>query len=115
MPPADRLIVGKPAPADEHGHGQRPGAIAKTGVVPQAKAATGLTPPSPAAGGLTASGVAAEPVGAVADLLHSQAADPGCPSSRPHDPGARLPASRALERLSERAPSLAPAHRASTH
>ena len=33
MPPADRLIVGKSAPADgQHGHGQRPGAIAETGV-----------------------------------------------------------------------------------
>src|SRR5260370_10174431 len=115
MPPADRLIVGKPAPADEHGHGQRPGAIAKTGVVPQAKAATGLTPPSPAAGGLTASGVAAESVGAVADLLHSQAAEPGGLSSRHHDTGAGLPASGALDRLSERALILAAAHESSTH
>jgi tetratricopeptide (TPR) repeat protein len=115
MPPADRLIVGKSAPADEHGHGQRPGAISKTGIVPQAKAATGLAPPSPAAGGLAASGVAAEPVGAVADLLHSQAAEPGGLSSRHHDTGAGLPASGALDRLSERALILAAAHESSTH
>src|SRR5260370_26284857 len=96
MPPAARLIVGKSAPADDrHGHGQRPGAISKTGIVPQAKAATGLAPPSPAAGGLTASGVAAEPVGVVADLLHSQAAGPGGPSPRHPDTGPGPTASRA--------------------
>src|SRR5260370_21323004 len=108
MPPADRLIVGKSAPADEHGHGQRPGAIAKTGVVPQAKAATGLTPPSPAAGGLTASGLPADAVRAPADLLHSHAAEPRGLSSRHPDPGPGPPPSRAPDRLSERALILAP-------
>src|SRR5260370_6324390 len=115
MPPADRLIVGKSAPADEHGHGQRPGAIATPGVAPQGRPATGLPRPSPAAGGLTAGGVAAESVGAVADLLHSQAAEPGGLSSRHHDTGAGLPASGALDRLSERALILAAAHESSTH
>ena len=54
MPAADRLIIDKTAPADEqHGHGQRPGAIAGTGAAPQATAAAQPPPVSPAAGHLT--------------------------------------------------------------
>jgi len=54
MPPADRLIIDKTAPAGEqHGHGQRPGALAGTGIAPQATAAAQPPPLSPAAGHLT--------------------------------------------------------------
>jgi len=116
MPPADRLIVGKSASVDgQHGHGRQPGAITGTGGAPQAKAAAGLAPLSPAAGQLMASGEAAGSVAAVAELPHLQAAEPGRRSSQGHDIAASLPASAALDRLSERALILAAAHESSTH
>jgi len=115
MPPADRLIVGKSASADgHHGHGRQPGAITGTGGAPQAKPAAGLAPLSPAAGQLMASGEAAGSVATV-ELPYLQAVEPGRRSSQGHGIAAGLPASAALDRLSEKALILAAAHESSTH
>jgi hypothetical protein len=115
MPPGDRLIVGKFAPADEQqGPGQQPGITPWTGTPPQAKAVTRPAPLTPAAR-RTASGVAAGSVEAVGDLQHLQATEPGGLSSRHHVTGAGLPAYGALDRLSERALILAAAHESSEH
>jgi tetratricopeptide (TPR) repeat protein len=116
MPPADRLIIGKSAPADgPHGHGQPPGSLAETAVAQQAKAPARLASLSPSAGPLTAGGEVAESVAAVAEFPHSPAAEPGSRSPQRFGIAADLPVSVALDRLSERALIVAAAHESSTH
>jgi hypothetical protein len=119
MPSADRLIIGRSAPADgQYGHGQLARGIAETGVAPQAKAPARLASLSPAAGPLTAGGEVAESVAAVAavaQLPHSPAAEPGSHSPQGYGIAVDLPVSDALDRLSEKALILAAAHESSAH
>jgi hypothetical protein len=116
MPSADRLIIGKSAPAGgQHGHGQLADGIAETAVAPQAKAPARLASLSPAAGPLAAGGEVAESVAAMAQLPRSPEAEPGSRSSQGYGTAADLPVSGALDRLSERALILAAAHESSTH
>jgi hypothetical protein len=122
MPSADRLIIGKSAPADgQHGHGQLARGIAETGVAQRAKAPARLASLSPAAGPLTAGGEVAESVAAVAavaavaQLPHSPAAGPGSHSPQGYGIASDLPVSDALDRLSEKALILAAAHESSAH
>jgi hypothetical protein len=116
MPPADRLIVGKSPSADlqhEHG-GQSADGLAQVGVAVQAKTAARLAAQAPAAGRLATRGEAA---GAAADpdsLPHRQA-KPGSRVVPAHGVTAGLPASVALDRLSERALVQGAAHESSVH
>jgi hypothetical protein len=116
MPSADRLIIGKSAPADgQHRHGRLARGTAETAVAQQAKAPARLASLSPAAGPLTAGGEVAESAAATIQLPHSPAAEPGSRSAQRFGIAADLPVSGALDRLSEKALLLAAAHESSTH
>ena len=114
LPPADRIIVGKSPHADgQHGHGQRP--VGETDGVSRAKTAARLAPLTPAPGRPTVSGAAAGSRADSGEPPHPQATKPGSRSAQRHDMAAGLPASAALDRLSEKALIQAAAHESSAH
>jgi hypothetical protein len=109
MPPADLLIVGK-SPHDE----QPPATAGRRGA-PQAGTAARLTPLIPAAGRPVAGDEAAGSTANAAELPHLPADEPGSRPAQAHGAALGLPASAALDRLSERALVQTAAHESSEH
>jgi hypothetical protein len=114
MPPADRLIVGK-----DPSHDQQQLAIAAESArasQPKSPARSVPLPPAANADHPLASGERATSMAHLANELPGLPADdPGSRTAQPRGLTARVPASAALDRLSERALIQAAAHQSSAH